>query len=211
MEGLRRMLLKVTVNHADAEGQGIAESFSSLAASCCPNFSHSEFCSLFAKGKIPQDLCDRFLKVYNDFQTTGIKRRPLIFTNNTFPGILLGIGLTPLVTAAFLLNLVPLAAAHLVSRKMADDDNVITLWRLIVFAPVISLQWTAYLTLLYFFLPGSVGAAIIFGYPAITAAAILAYSHWKCLLIKTLNLFSIPKMERLKLAEGIREWCKTLC
>jgi 1-acyl-sn-glycerol-3-phosphate acyltransferase len=208
MEEVRRMLLNVTVNYDNVKEQRMAESFASLAAQCCPRFSHSQFCRLFAMRNIPRSLLKQFINIYDDIQTAGIKRRPLIFTNDTFSGIALAVLITPLIAAAFLLNFVPLAAAYFVSRKMADDDNVITLWRLIIFVPLIVLQWGVYPALLYFYFPDFVGVAIFLGYLATTTAAIYLYNLWKCLLIKTFNLF-LANAENLKLTEGIRKWCKT--
>lgn len=210
MEELRRMLLNVTVNYGSVKEQHMAESFASFAAQCCPRFSHSQFCHLFSTGTIPKSLLKQFIDIYNDIQTAEIKHRPLMFTNDKLSGSALAIGLTPLIAAAFTLNLVPAAAAYFFACKMADDNNVITLWRLIIFVPLIVLQWGVYLAFLYLYFPVSVGAAILFGYLATTTAAIHLYNSWKCLLIKAINLFFLPKTESMKLAERFQEWCKTI-
>jgi len=210
MEEVRRMLLNVTVNYGDVKEQRMAESFASLAAQCCPRFSHAQFCRLFAMGNIPESLLKQFVNIYDDIPKARIKRRLLIFINHTFSGIALAVAITPLVATAFLLNFVPLVTAFFIARRMADDDNVITLWRLIIFVPLIILQWGLYPALLYFYFPFSVGVAIFFGYLAITTASICIYNIWKCLLIKTFNLFFSANGKNLKLAEGIREWCKTV-
>lgn len=210
MEELKKMLLNVTVNYRNVQEQRMAESFASLAAQCCPRFPHAQFCRLFSTGNIPDTLIKQFINIYDDIQTASIKRCPLIFINHPFSGIALAVAITPLVAAAFLLNFVPLVAAYFVSRKMADDDNVITLWRLIIFVPLVILQWVLYPALLYFYFPASVGAAIFLSYLATTTAAIYVYSLWKCFLIKIFNLFFSANAEKLKLAEGIREWGKTI-
>ncbi|MEN6375694.1 MAG: 1-acyl-sn-glycerol-3-phosphate acyltransferase [Smithella sp.] len=210
MEEIRRMLLNVTVNYDNIKEQRMAESFASLAAQCCPRFTHAQFCRLVAMGNIPEILIKQFINIYDDIPTARIKLHPLVFINHPFSGIALAVSITPLIAAAFLLNFVPLVAAYFVSRRIADDDNVITLWRLIIFVPLIILQWVLYQAFLYFYFPASVGVAIFLSYLATTTAAIYVYSLWKCFLIKIFNLFFSANAKHLKLAEGIREWCKTI-
>lgn len=104
--------------------------------------------------------------------------------------------LSPLVAAAAVLNAVPLGAAWLAGCRLADDRNVIALWRVLVGVPC-GVLWLA-----------AVGAgaaasgatAAFVAYAAVTIGGWLAWYRFKKLAVATVNGLLHPDLRQPLLA-----------
>jgi len=92
------------------------------------------------------------------------------------------LGLLPLVLAALVLNLPPLAAAALAGRRLADDRNVITFWRAAVGFPAALIWAIAMLIGL-----SRLSHGVAFAYAAVSLAGVRAVRAAKLRLVGLYN------------------------
>jgi len=100
--------------------------------------------------------------------------------------------LTPVVTAALLLNLPPLAAAWWAGRHFPDERNVVALWRLLVGLPAL-FGWTLAVIGISIAVTDWRLAAV---YVVATLAGILAWYRYKKLAVATLNGLRFPSLRK---------------
>lgn len=104
--------------------------------------------------------------------------------------------LSPLILAAALLNAPPLLAAYLAKRKLPDGPNVITLWRILIGAPVL-FSWIVFLSALSLFLKSPL---IFLAYIALSLIGLFAYAPWTGHLRYSFNALRAPSLRRDYLA-----------
>lgn len=202
------IMRQVTINYADKKEQVTAERFAAFSSSYCRHFSHEEICRLFAAGDVPSKLTDEYLRIMQETEPQTHCESLLIHENHLWRGLALLIILTPLVAVTFILNFLPAGTSWLAARSLADDDNVITLWRLLTAIPLVLLEWLAGLVFLFLFCSAGTAAMAAALYLVVTAAGIQVYHPWKCLLIKTVNQFTRPVQDIRNLIQKIRQWCR---
>jgi len=111
----------------------------------------------------------------------------------TLPATLL---LSPFVIAAALLNAPPLLAAWIAGRKFPDAPNVITLWRILVGAPLL-----VFWVLLLFVVALAPHFSFLFlSYLALSFLGLDLYAPWKRLLRHSLNALRAPSLRSTYLA-----------
>lgn len=120
------------------------------------------------------------------------------------PGIfylLASIVTAPIVGSAMLLNLPPLAAGWLAARRLADDRNVISLWKILVGAPAF-LVWFAMATGLLIGIGQWFG---LFVYLLLTALGLGVYYRFKKLSVAVWNGMRHPELRAplLRLRQSI--------
>lgn len=86
---------------------------------------------------------------------------------------LLAISLFPIVLLFFLSNLLVLLIPYYVSKKFADDNNVIALWRILSGVPIFILQSIIYIGFSIFY------PFLLVGYLIITLIGLFIYRIWK--------------------------------
>ena len=210
MDRIRKGLLDASVIYESIDDQIKAETFSDLASYYCLTLSHETACRLYATGKVPYDLRAKFLELYSMLGTGKHKRLPLVFTGHVLWNILVTLTCTPIIAIAFIINIIPCALAYAAALKMADDDNVISLWKILVGFSLLLLQTAIYIPILLLLFNTIQALGLFILYTALTIAGIKMFYFWKCQLIKTFNHFTLPRREVLNLIEGIRKWQKTL-
>jgi hypothetical protein len=114
--------------------------------------------------------------------------------------------LTPFVLAAALLNAPPLFAAWLAGRKLSDGPNVITLWRILVGAPLLFLWVAAFLAVTI-----ALKSPLPFvAYVTSSLLGFLFYAPWKNHLRQSFNALRAPSLRtdyllfRSKLLQELR-------
>jgi 1-acyl-sn-glycerol-3-phosphate acyltransferase len=197
MDSIKRMLLEVTVNFPDREEQRRGELFADFVSHYRKDLSHRELCRLYAEKKIPEPLIGRFRTICSGLPHPACP--PVIFQNGSAAEVLRGLVLTPIVMAAFLLNIISCCIAYGAAAKMADDDNVISLWRLLAGVPALLLQVITYAALLPYSLGPLGGLCSMGGYLLVTGIGIAGFHRWRTIVWKIRN-------HRLARAAGIRDF-----
>jgi len=100
------------------------------------------------------------------------------------------VALTPVVAAAALLNLPPLAAGWWAGRRFPDDRNVIALWRMLVGLPAL-LGWTLVVIGISIAVTDWRVAAV---HAVVTLGGILAWYRYKKLAVATVNGLRFPSL-----------------
>jgi len=104
--------------------------------------------------------------------------------------------LFPLVLAAALLNAPPLFAAYIAGRKFSDGPNVITLWRILVGAPLL-LLWLLTVSMFALLLKCTLFFLV---YVFLSLLGLFFYAPWKLHLRHSLNAFRSPSLRTAYLA-----------
>lgn len=182
MDSIRDMLLEVSVNFPDREEQRRGERFADMVSHYRPDLSHRRLCRLYAEKRVPGPVLERYRRFCPG--STAPADPPLWFEAGMPMELLRGLLLSVFVVAAFLVNAVPCCAAYGAARVMADDDNVISLWRLLAGVPTLLLQCAAYAALLPFFLGPHGGLCALGGYAAVTGIGIAGYHRWRTIVWK---------------------------
>ena len=143
----RRMtaaLESVGVNFDSAETQEAAEC---LASTATLGNNNSYFDSLKAfESNLPEPLMIGWRQLTQEFKSKGVLLHqgvPLFPTGGWLFYALLLAFLEPVVLTGALLNLPPLLAGWLAARRLADERNVITLWRILVGLPLFVIWFAA--------------------------------------------------------------------
>ena len=131
--------------------------------------------------------------------------RPPVTPRNGLAADLLRLLLTgPVVSAALAANLLPCLGADLAARKMADDDNVITLWRILAGTPLWTLQTAAYLTATAMW--PAWGLPLLAAYGVVTCGGAAAYAPWKDSFRAVANMLGSRRRQLKDLNGMVREW-----
>jgi 1-acyl-sn-glycerol-3-phosphate acyltransferase len=125
-----------------------------------------------------------------DSQKSPFSQHPLILT------LLAALLLSTLALAAAVLNLLPLLAAYFAGRKFADGPNVITLWRILVGAPLLFL-WILLLLTVTLFLKIPL---VFVAYVVISLLGLFTYASWKRNLHHFFNAARFPSLRHMYLA-----------
>jgi 1-acyl-sn-glycerol-3-phosphate acyltransferase len=166
----RRMtaaLEAVGANFASAEAQENAQRLAYAATLGTPRTYFDSLKSLEAGVPEPLRAQGRELELATS-QTLRHQGVPLFPVGPWLLYALLLLGLGPLVLAGALINLPPLLAGWLAARKLADDRNVIALWRILVGLPLFVL-WFSVVCLLLGLVAGGWWAL---GYALLTLVAL---------------------------------------
>jgi 1-acyl-sn-glycerol-3-phosphate acyltransferase len=147
---------------------------------------------------IPASLRDRWRALsaalaahrLHDPEKSPFSPQPLILT------LLATILLSPLAIAAAVLNFLPLLAAYFAGRKFADGPNVITLWRILVGAPLFFVWILVLLAVTIFLKIPLLFVAYIF----ISLLGLCAYAPGKRALRHSLNAVCFPSLRQTFLA-----------
>lgn len=100
------------------------------------------------------------------------------------------------VLAAAVLDFLPLLAAYFAGRKLAEGPNVITLWRILVGAPLFALWILANLGLAVFLK----SPLLFLVYLALSLLGLISYAPWKRHLRHSLNALRFPSLRSNYLA-----------
>ena len=136
-------LLEVTANFTAPEEQKIGEAISTLVNNYDKSFSLFSLRKTSALKMLPQTWLDKFTQLCSEKEASLYLNAPIIGTKNIWTNKLYYYILTPFIFIAFILNLLPLSIPYFVAKKMSDDNNVITLWRILVGSPLFVIQWVA--------------------------------------------------------------------
>lgn len=104
--------------------------------------------------------------------------------------LLAALFLSPFILAAALLNAPPLLASYLAGRKFPDGPNVITLWRILIGAPLLFF-WFLTLLMLALVLKFTL---FFLAYLALSLLGLFAYAPWKRHLRHSLNALRAPSL-----------------
>lgn len=185
MDSIKSMLLQVSVNFPDRDEQRRGELFADFVSHYRKDISHRELCRLYAENRIPESIINRFLTIYN--RLPDQTRPPVFFENGPVTEVLWGLLLTVFVMTAFLLNIIPCSAAYLAAKFMADDDNVISLWRTLAGVPILLFQLIAYAVFFPIYFGLYAGVFALGGYLLISAIGIAGFHRWRTILRKIRN------------------------
>ncbi len=199
---LARAMARVAVIFSDRESQRRAELFADMVCALYPDQSHRFTCLAYRDGRLPTDLRRRFDRLVQGRPRHG---RPPVVTRTPFFDLIRLALISPVVLAAFIVNLLPVLGAWLVAGKMADDDNVITLWRLLAGPPLLALQLLGYLILACGLSPGG-GLLFFVLYGGISLSGIRLYDRWRRLWHGWMGMFSPDRKRLIRLQEEVGQW-----
>lgn len=199
---LARAMARVAVIFPDRESQRRAELFADMVCALYPDQSHRAACLAYRDGMLSADLQGQFERFIKGRPRHG---RPPVVTREPLSDLIRLALVSPVVLAAFILNLLPVLGAWLVAGKMADDDNVITLWRLLAGPPLLACQLLGYLILVCRLSPGG-GLLFLVLYGGISWSGILLYDRWRRLWHGWMGMFSPDRKRIICLQEEIGQW-----
>ncbi|MFT9849241.1 1-acyl-sn-glycerol-3-phosphate acyltransferase [Aneurinibacillus sp. REN35] len=204
-ETIRESLADISENFADVEEQRIGEAFASLLRyHGVTRLSHLALCRMWAARKMSTAQSEEFLQIHQSEVPARYQGVPLFGQYGTWSFALSYCLLTLLVLLFCILNGLPLVGGYVAAKKMADDTNVIALWRILVGTPLFLLQLVCYilLSLLLFSLPT---AGLLMGvYAAITAAGIGAWDAWRRAGVRARNRSSTQRRTILSFCERFK-------
>ncbi|WP_283816567.1 1-acyl-sn-glycerol-3-phosphate acyltransferase [Pseudodesulfovibrio sediminis] len=201
-ERISEAMASVAVQFDDAESQRRGELFADVVVSMDETISHRQACLDYGAGSVPQHVRAVF-----DDAIKGRDRHSLVpvVPIGGIAGVALELLLlTPFVAGAFIVNALPVLGGSVAARLLADDDNVITLWRILVGTPLLFLQTTAYF-LLALFNPAWAVFGLV-GYSAMTATGIAVYWRWKKVLAQVFNMLAGGRKEIRHSNVLAKEW-----
>jgi 1-acyl-sn-glycerol-3-phosphate acyltransferase len=117
---------------------------------------------------------------------------PLVSVGRPFATAVALIGALAVVLPGLILNFPPLVAGWLAGWRLADDRNVVTLWRLLAGVPVLALWATAVVALGV----GSGHPSAILVYAALSLSALGAYDRAQRLLCRAYNDFRFAALRQ---------------
>ena len=124
------------------------------------------------EGGLP--ICDGWEAIERELEGSGAFRYqdvPLFPTESTWLYALYGLILIPIVATAAVANCVPLLGAWLAGKTLADDNNVISLWRILVGTPLLAIWGIGWLSVSL-----ALGQALLF--PAYLLVSWLGGKTW---------------------------------
>ena len=198
----------VAVSFADREAQRQGELFADLICAANPAASHRAACLAYGSGRVADGLRERFAAAM-----AGIDRHarvPVLPAGGRLAwelAILL-VG-APAVLAALIANLLPCVGAPLVAHRMADDDNVITLWRLLSGLPLWSLQIVLLLLAVMAVRPAML-LPFFAGYGLFTWVGCKLYPRWRLAFAAVRNRFSGQRQQCRAATQVVDEWLREL-
>ena len=167
---------------------------SMIAAISAPAGRYFEALKLCEKG-IPEKLQVQWRISRDGLQSTDLVRKDAATSFSSVPpwiSLLAGILLAPFVTTAAILNFLPLAGALWAGKKIPDERNVITLWRILVGVPLFFLWFVAIFAGLA--LAGRGSWLLLF--LILTMLGWCAYQLARQLLVSGLNGIRFPGLRR---------------
>lgn len=168
---IKESLESVTVNFKSSEEQLQGESLATLMSTYTNIPSHMEFCRMAQN--IPDKLKEKFEQIKRMGKVSLFNGAPIAKPHGTWKYTLYFWLMTPFIAAAFLFNAVPLIFSYFTAKKLADDNNVITLWRMCIGTPIFVLQW------ILLFAAGWFWPQILTFYLSVTLIGLYGYDKWR--------------------------------
>lgn len=181
----------VGVNFKSASTQDQVERLA-YAATLGTRHSYGRVLKLLEPG-LPASLLALWQKLEPDLIARRVWRHqgvPLFPKISVLPYALVLAVLGPILLAGIIANAPPLFAGWLAARKLADDRNVVALWRILVGLPLFALWFLATTTALSYW-AGPLGAV---GYAAVTFGAVKAWYRAKKLAVAVGNAVRHPDL-----------------
>lgn len=187
-ETMRQSLMNVSENFADEEEQRQGESFASMlryhGVSRKP---HLTFCRMWAEGLVSEKRRERFLHLYRHEGLLRYQNTPLVAQGGAWKYTAAYYMLLPIFLLAYVLNLLPLLGAYIAAKKMADDTNVVALWRILVGTPLFAIQCFLYIVLGLIFCPLPVLGWLLVMYAIITGTGLCLLDVWRRIGVRGRN------------------------
>jgi hypothetical protein len=201
-ERIAGAMAEVAVSFRDAEEQRRGELFADLVTALDPGASHRRACLDYASGQVPEAVREAF-----DHAVAGRDRHgppPVPPQGGPVLGTLEFLLLTPFVLAALAANLLPVPGGAMAAGIMADDNNVVTLWRLLAGLPLWCAQALGYCLWAAFHPAWALPMAA--GYVAVSLVGAAVYWRWKRAFPGLRNLFGGRGRELRQCAALVKEW-----
>jgi len=193
----------VGVIFRDADEQRQGELFADMTCFLAPSTSHREAALAYGSGALGEDLRHRFAAAVAGYDRH--RPPPILPKNSLFKELLQFLIRTPLILTALLVNLLPCVGAPLVALRQADDDNVITLWRLLAGVPLWGLQFIFSMLAVVLILPQSL-VPLLAGFGLVSWAGCRVYPRWRLSLAAITNYFSRRRHQYMEATKVVEEW-----
>jgi len=167
---------------------------STMAAMAAPEGRYFETLKL-CQESIPEKLQAPWRALYEGLQSSNLVHSEAAAAFSAPPpwiSLLGGICLVPLVAGAAILNFAPLAGAYWAGKRFPDERNVVTLWRILVGAPLF-LLWFVAVTLGLILMGRAVGVVFFL---ILAVGGWLAYQPARQLLVAGWNGMRFPELRR---------------
>ena len=176
---IKGLLETITANFENNNQQLDGECIATIVRNQEVIYSHQEICRYMAAKKLPEELWERYINLKDRFGYKQLRYYHHLYGEKIKLHYITYCLLTPIILIALIINILPITACLFVSVKMADDTNVIALWRILTGAPLFALQFIIYLfSCLYL---AESGLVLLTGYILITGLAVLMYDYWRYL------------------------------
>ena len=114
----------------------------------------------------------------------------------------------PLILAAAIVNLPIILAAYGAARRLADDENVVALWRLLAGLAASCIWWLMLVIGAMLIMGAARGTMAIIGAALITALGLHAWRPWRLAVVATFNAIRFPDLSKpvRELREATLRW-----
>jgi hypothetical protein len=149
----------------------------------------------FCEPGIPESLCSSWNSLRTHLKAQGLTHGTAAkpFTGMApWLSLCAALALAPVVSIGALLNCLPLAGAYWAGRKLSDAPNVITLWRILVGAPLFALWFVGVFAALA--VMGKAAWFLLF--TLFTVIASLTYAALRQFLVAGWNGVRLPELRR---------------
>jgi 1-acyl-sn-glycerol-3-phosphate acyltransferase len=202
LERLQAALEAISVNARDEDEQRAIEGLATLALAGNGS-SHGDLCRALARGAAGDATAQHLIASWHRLagQTAGRKLArftgvPLYPQGGLMVTALKTVILWPVILAAAIVNLPIILAADGAARRLADDENVVALWRLLAGLAASCIWWLMLVIGAMVLMGAARGTMAVIGAALITALGLLAWRPWRLAVVTTFNAIRFPDLSK---------------
>lgn len=192
---IKASMTTVTANFDGPEEQKLGESLASFVTYYNKLFSHLSICRMVSLKQIPDYLVEKYNQLVSQSGFVLFNGAPIIKPVTTWKHKLCFYALTPLIMLSGIINFVPLFVSYLAAGKMADDSNVVTLWKILLGTPLFIIQWIGYIAAGLILMPARMFLGWIVLYLAVSLLGLWSLDYWRRLGVVIRNNKSSNKQK----------------
>ena len=214
LERLQTALEAISVNARDEDEQRAIEGLATLATTGTGR-SHGALCRALARRAADDATAEHLITNWHRLPGQTEERKlarfagvPLYPEGSLMVAALKTIIFIPLILAAAIVNLPIILAAYGAARRLADDENVVALWRLLAGLAASCIWWLMLVIGAMLIMGAARGTMAIIGAALITALGLHVWRPWRLAVVATFNAMRSPDLSKpvRELREATLRW-----